>query len=182
MREDRVFWGVLVVIVIVVLLSGAVVAVRRGTTERVWEYRPDESRPENVVYNAYVAAVRDDMDRFLGYFVSSPFGEFPGQPTGVRHLHVAFVDQGELRIGSATVEGDKARVPVYLLREYGPPLFGTRVHVTVEHVHLKRVDGRWRIDDMLPGVYPEWSMVPIPLPPGEQPGESDIPTPTEGGN
>ncbi len=169
MREDRVFWAILSAIVIVILVTGVVVALRHRTELYQWKYRTDESKPENVVYNAYVAALYDDVDRFLSYFATPPYGEHHPK---IVHLHVEFVRHGELRIGTAAVEGDTAYVPVYLIREYTEPFWGRRVHVEVRSVHLKRQNGQWRLTQELPGVYPEFEAIPIPIPPRAQPDDT----------
>ncbi len=176
MREDRVFWTILSAIVILVLVAGAVVALRSNARPHQWQYRADESKPENVVYNAYVAALYDDVDRFLSYFATPPYGD---QRPKIVHLHVEFTRTGELRIGTAVVEGETAYVPIYIVREHPEPLLGQRIHVEVRRIRLTRQNGQWRLTQELPGIYPEFEAIPIPVPPHPSAG-NDNSTPQGG--
>ncbi len=157
--SDRLFWGFLVSLVVVVVGVG-LWAARAATPSALPEYRSDQTRPENVVYNAYVAARRKDVDRFLAYFKGSPWGR-EGTIIGVSSYAL---DRGELRIGEVTVTGDRAVVQVLLVMPDIGPLLGPEVRVQTETVYLERVNGQWYIVTPLPFVYPEWKVAPPPVP------------------
>ena len=162
-QQDRLFWATLILIVVLLLAAGLVVALRRGQAPTALEtYLPDESDPAVVVHNAYVAARRQDLERFLGYFESPPW-ESPD--TEVVSISAPQLEEMEVRIGTATIRDDTARVPVVIIRQPGFGLFGTRLFVEEQTVRLVRRDGRWLITTSLPFVYPELRSVPLPAVP-----------------
>lgn len=161
-REDRLFWAVLVGLVVVLVVAGIAVAARRGEVSPFATYLPDESRPEVVVHNAYVAAVQNDVDRFRSYFKRLPWRG----GAELRGLYAYEVKAGQVHIGTPTISGDTARVPVMLVRQVGNGLFGGDIYVQEQTVTLVREDGRWVITSELPFVYPELEPVMIPAPPG----------------
>ncbi len=164
-REDRLFWGVLILIVLVLVVAGLGTALRQGRTSAEMTYLPDESVPENVVYNAYVAARRGDLERFLSYFRALPWRS-PEKDVKVTGLYVDQIENGELRIGKAEVSDSKAIVPVTLIQQWSRGPFGTEIGVVEQKVRLEREGERWLIVTELPFVYPQFEVRPIPIPPG----------------
>jgi hypothetical protein len=152
-QQDRLFWAILILIVVLLLAAGFVVALQRGQAPSALEtYLPDETDPAVVVHNAYVAARRQDLERFLGYFEAPPW-ERPD--TEVVSISAPQLEEMEIRIGTATIVDDTARVPVVIIRQPGFGLFGTRIFVDERTVSLVRRNGRWFITTTLPLVYPE---------------------------
>lgn len=160
-REERVFWGVLVGFVVLLLGVGVLKVVFRGEP-RAEAYLPDESTPEAVVYNAYVAARRQDVDRFFSYFSADVWDT---RRTKVRRLYTNELDRGQLDIGKGVVEDGQATVPVMLVMSYSRGLFGSEVVVRREQVRLRRENGRWVITVALPFVYPAFESPVVPVPP-----------------
>jgi len=160
-QQDRLFWTILVTAVLVLLAAGVVVALRQNAPPPLTTYLPDESDPAAVVYNAYVAARQEDVERFLGYFETSPWERPAGELAGISTFDL---DRAELRIGTPTVSGDTARVPVTLIRTAPGPFFGSRISVQEETVTLKKTAAGWRIKGRLPFVYPHFT---IRLPGGD---------------
>ena len=169
-REERIFWGGLITLIVTLLLIGLGLALRRSASPPLSSYLPDESRPENVVYNAYVAARRGDIDRFLAYFTEPPW---KGQPPGTRieRLDTYMLENGELRVGEALIEGDKATVTVTLIRQWSNGPFGSEISVETAPVFLVREGNTWRITRELPFVYPIYTEMPIPVPPPSPGGD-----------
>ncbi len=161
-REERVFWGGLVTLVLILLLAGIGIALYQGTSPSTTAYRPDESRPENVVYNAYVAARRGDIERFVGYFKEMPWKG----PEGARieRVDTFMLERGELRVGEARIEGNRATVTVTLIRRWSRGPFGSEITVETAPVFLVREGNRWLIDRELPFVYPIYTEIPVPFP------------------
>lgn len=161
-RAERVFWVVWTVVAVGLIVAGLVVG-RHGQAQRFTEYIPDESRPEHVVHNAYVAAQRNDVDRFLGYFKEPAFGE-NGQVAGLESFALR---NGEIRIQDVQVTDGTAVVKVVWLHTVGGFLWGPEVRVQEAEVHLERVGERWLIRDrQLPFVYVVWEVPSKPVPPG----------------
>ncbi len=159
--KDRWFWAVLVGFTVLLLLVGMWMSWRSSSTYMLEEYLSDESRPEVVVHNAYVAAYRGDLDRFLSYFEPSVW---PSREH-IEGVRVEFWPKGQINIGQATIEGDKAKVPVEMVqaRSWGP--FGVDFWISRETVVLRRKGGRWYITMTLPYVYIRMSplkMMPMP--------------------
>lgn len=161
-RGERVFWSAWVVLALGLIVASLLVG-RRGTAgERFANYLPDESRPEVVVHNAYVAALRNDVDRFLGYFKE------PLAADGrVAALESVALRNGELRLQDVQVTDDTAVVKVLWVHSVAGFLWGPEVRVEEAEVHLERVGERWLIKDRdLPFVYVVWEVPPKPVPPG----------------
>lgn len=163
-REDRLFWGILILVVVVLLVAGVGAALLRSAQSAQTTYLPDETTPENVVYNAYVAARRGDLERFRGYFLEFPW-HAPNREVKVIGLYVDEIENGELRIGEARVTDDTAIVPLTFIRQWPRGLFGTEISVVEQKVRLKREGNRWLITGELPFVYPQFEARPIPPPP-----------------
>lgn len=163
-REERLFWIGLSGLVVLLLVVGTVVAVVRGERPEDLTYLPDESKPENVVYNAYVAARRQDIERFRGYFKGFPWRTPPGEPGEVARIDVFMLENGEVRVGEAEISGDKAIVSVLLIRQWSDAPFGTRISVQEERVTLVKEGGRWLIVTRLPFVYPIFEQTALPAP------------------
>ncbi len=163
-REERLFWTVLTALVAVIILAGLAVAWRRGGEAALTTYLADESTPENVVYNAYVAARRQDIDRLRGYFRQLPWRTKAGQPVEIVSLHVDVVEGGEVRVGKGEISDGRAKVPVRLIRQWSAGIFGTEISVQEDVVILEREGDRWLIVGELPFVYPVFKEIYLPAP------------------
>ncbi len=147
--QDRWFWSVLVGVILILIGVGVWMALRASSSpSKYLTYLPDESRPEVVVHNAYVAARRGDVDRFLSYFLPSVWPERERIQTVV----VQVGNEGELTIGPAKIEGDRAEVLVEFVRAKSWGVFGVDFWIARETVVLRRQDGRWYITTTLPFV------------------------------
>lgn len=164
-REEQVFWTVLTTLVVVIIVAGLAVAWRHGGEAALTTYLPDESTPEKVVYNAYVAARRQDMDRLRGYFRQLPWKTREGQQVEIVRLHVDVPEGGEIRVGEAEISNGRAKVPVQLIRQWSAGIFGTEISVQEEVITLEREGDRWLITGDLPFVYPVFKEVFLPAPP-----------------
>ncbi|NPA91052.1 MAG: hypothetical protein GXO55_06350 [Chloroflexi bacterium] len=157
MRRYSLFWIIWGGFVLFLLALGIFMALRSNPASE-WQYLPDESTPEAVVHNAYVAASRGDLDRFLSYFDPSVWP----QKDLITAVHMVGIDASQLSIGRAEVTGDTARVPVEHVWSAGGGLFGVDFYTQREWVRLKRKGDRWYITTSLPFVAVEtrWPVAP----------------------
>ena len=160
-RSDWAFWAALGLVVVAIVAAGMWSAWRSVPTPPP-AYLPDETRPEAVVYNAYVAAQRNDIERFRGYFQPWPWAG----PGTVERIDTAFLESGELRVGPAHITDGEATVEVYLITSSGGFFGGPEVRVHRGKVRLVQEGERWRIASELPFVYPVRVEVPVPPAPG----------------
>ena len=162
LRQERTFWLVFIGFVLLLVVAGLIAAALKGPQQQEFTYMPDESSPEAVVYNAYVAARRHDVQRFLSYFAPDVWGKGQTPPTD---FYTMELERGQLEVGTAHITDDSAVVPVTLILSYNRGLFGSEVVVRQAQVTLKRENGRWYITATLPFVYPQFGEVPIPVVP-----------------
>jgi len=156
--SERAFWGLLLVLIGGVILTGVVAASRAPADIAPRAYLAEETEPAGVVYNAYVAARRQDMERFLAYFKDTPW-EANGTLSGITTYEL---DRGELRVGEVEINGNRASVQVLLIEQAPGFLFGPEVRVREGTVRLEKSNGRWYIVSPLPFVYPVWKLPPPP--------------------